>query len=135
MAYTIEQEYSIARAAQRVQSAAYALTLTNNPSAALVAALNTAVADFNAIVNPVDPLVASVANGSVVNVVKSDGGSLGGGAASAAVSASTLNNVKLASLATIIITGSKITAPVTGTGTTGVTPTVVNGVVTGLVLS
>lgn len=35
----------------------------------------------------------------------------------------------------IITTAVKITAPVTGSGTTGVTPTIVNGVVTGLVLS
>lgn len=40
-----------------------------------------------------------------------------------------------AGTSTVITTATKITAPVTGSGTTGVTPTIVNGVVTALVLS
>lgn len=40
-----------------------------------------------------------------------------------------------AGTSSVITTAVKITAPVTGTGTTGVTPTIVNGVVTALVLS
>lgn len=36
---------------------------------------------------------------------------------------------------TVVVSGTKITAPVTGTGTSGVTLTIVNGVVTAIVLS
>lgn len=40
-----------------------------------------------------------------------------------------------AGTSTVVKTGVKVTAPVTGLGTTGVTFTIANGVVTGIVLS
>lgn len=46
MALTIEQTYSLARASQRVENAAEAITLTNNPAVPLTTALDLAIADF-----------------------------------------------------------------------------------------
>lgn len=47
----------------------------------------------------------------------------------------TLGGVVLSPTQAIITSGTKVTAPVTGSGTTGVTPTIAGGVVTGLALS
>lgn len=135
MAYTVEQQYSIARAARRVETATEALTLTQNPSAVLLANFNTAVADFYALANQSpDPLKATVTNGQAIPLHTVTGGNLGQ-AVPIAVAAGAVVDVRLSGNVSLLASGFKSTAPVTGSGTTGVTPTIVNGSVTGWVLS
>lgn len=216
MTYSLAQQYAIAHSAQQVESAAEALTLTNNQTTGLVANLTAAVAALLAIVSPTIATNATVSNGQSVSVVDGDGSPTGvtgsaavansvlgavtisgtnaivanaasvavkdfggtsvsaacvatvaGGVvtgvalptnigvlfngASAVVSNSAGTQISAAAVPVItagkvtritlpstqagITSGTKVTATVTGSGTTGVTPTIVNGVVTGFVLS
>lgn len=82
---------------------------------------------------PVDPLVASVANGATVNVENSAGDLDSPG--TAVVAASAITGVRLAATKTILTSGTKVNAvAVTGTGNFA-TPTIAAGVLTGIVLS
>lgn len=61
---TLEQTYALAHACQRVENAAEAITLTNNPALGLVTTLAEQVALLLAIIAPVDPN-ASIVHGGV----------------------------------------------------------------------
>lgn len=132
-ALTVEQRFQLSLAARRVQSAVDAITLTNNPSQVLFDRADAEIATLQALLNAASPLTALVANGATLNLQNSAGTAQG--TVTATVAAGAVSNVKLPATATRIVSGTKITAPVTGTGTTGVTPTIANGVVTALVLS
>lgn len=82
---------------------------------------------------PVNPLVASVADGATVNVENSAGAL--DSPATAIVAASAISGVRLAATKTILTNALKFSGvTITGTGTF-FTPTVANGVLTGGVLS
>lgn len=85
---------------------------------------------------PVAPLPATqaiVLNGGTVNVENSAGNL--DSPATAVVAGSALTSVKLAATKTIVTSGVDLVVPVTGVYATKATPTVVNGVVTAIVLS
>lgn len=85
---------------------------------------------------PLAPLPATqaiVLNAGTVNVENSAGNL--DSPATAVVAASVLTSVKLAATKTIVTSGVDLVVPVTGVYATKATPTVVNGVITGIVLS
>jgi len=77
----------------------------------------------------------AIVDNNDVEVVTNSAGTTVTGTHNAIVTAGALASVKLASTVAPLVSGVKIVAPVTGTFVNGFTPTVVNGVITGVVLS
>lgn len=122
LAQTIRKE--VARVISQLEIA----DVTGTPEPLFAAFLADAAAK-----TPGAALGAYVANASTVNVENSAGNL--DSAATAVVAAGVLTSVKLASTKTILTNAVAVTGvTVTGTGTTA-TPTIVNGVLTAIVLS
>lgn len=95
MAVDTETLYSVGHAAQRLEAAAYGMSLTNNPAPELEDRYNT----------------------------------------EAAATVALLGGTVVPSTSAVVDSGEALVVPVTGTYVTTATPTVVNGVVTAIVLS
>lgn len=94
--------------------------------------LSTALLSIGGSAAPVGSAI--VANGAALTIQNSAGADQTV-AATAVVVGTSLTAAKLPATTAVMKSGVKVTAPTSGTGTTGVTPTIASGAVTALVVS